>query len=251
MTQLWLNGRRMDSIPLLRRFMSACQDEETLLRILGELMRKYQAGRLAGWLIRQSEAQPQPALALRLNEEKTQIPLLLSEPQIPVEEILPALAELCAPEKALREKYLTLLNRILDEALLDTLPGKAEKQQLIQNQAWYPSLSKLFEHIDWDYVAADTEGLLAILQRVQQEPHSGQTAVYLCDTGKNYRIDQPLQLRRLRLIGCGRPKVYIASHNRNRKLDLVAQDLHVEGLILYRNGLILEGTERLKDIEER
>lgn len=40
MTQLWLNGRRMDSIPLLRRFMSACQDEETLLRILGELMRK-------------------------------------------------------------------------------------------------------------------------------------------------------------------------------------------------------------------
>lgn len=58
MTQLWLNGRRMDSIPLLRRFMSACQDEETLLRILGELVRKYQAGRLAGWLIRQSEAQP-------------------------------------------------------------------------------------------------------------------------------------------------------------------------------------------------
>ena len=99
MTQLWLNGRRMDSIPLLRRFMSACQDEETLLRILGELVRKYQAGRLAGWLIRQSEAQPQPALALRLNEEKTQIPLLLSEPQIPVEEILPALAELCAPER--------------------------------------------------------------------------------------------------------------------------------------------------------
>lgn len=106
MTQLWLNGRRMDSIPLLRRFMSACQDEETLLRILGELVRKYQAGRLAGWLIRQSEAQPQPALALRLNEEKTQIPLLLSEPQIPVEEILPALAELCAPEKALRESIL-------------------------------------------------------------------------------------------------------------------------------------------------
>ena len=139
----------------------------------------------------------------------------------------------------------------MDEALLDTLPGKAEKQQLIQNQAWYPSLSKLFEHIDWDYVAADTEGLLAILQRVQQEPHSGQTAVYLCDTGKNYRIDQPLQIRSLRLIGCGRPRVYIASHNRNRKLDLIAQDLHFEGLILYRNGLILEGTERLKDIEER
>lgn len=70
MTQLWLNGRRMDSIPLLRRFMSACQDEETLLRILGELMRKYQAGRLAGWLIRQSEAQPQPALALPAERRK-------------------------------------------------------------------------------------------------------------------------------------------------------------------------------------
>lgn len=40
MTQLWLNGRRMDSIPLLRRFMSACQDEETLLRILGDVFKQ-------------------------------------------------------------------------------------------------------------------------------------------------------------------------------------------------------------------
>lgn len=252
MMQLWLDGQRIDSVPLLRCFLDKHQsNEKALIRVLCELIRKYQSGQLSLWLARQSEAQAQSALVMAMSEEKSRLPLLLKQSDVVDGEVLQALAELCAQEKKSWAEYRSHLKKILDEEPLDAMQADSDKQRLVQNQKWYHGMHKLFEHIDWNNVATNSESLMAILERIQTERHSGQTAVYLCDTGRNYRINQPTSLSGLRLIGCGNPSVYFASHNRGKTLNMKKQNLSFEGFVLYPQGMILAGSDRLTDIVVR
>lgn len=242
MTQLWLDGRRMDSIPLLRRFMDECQEEQRSRRLLSELIKRYQSGSLSAWMTRQNEARPMSQLAQKGLGVETQLHILTQTPPKPVREVLPVLADLCAQEKEKQREYLARLEEIVEDELLDPRQLNKEKQELIEKQAWYSGQHSLFAHIDWNNVAIDSMSFSSILQRIKRESPKPQTTIYLCNIGNIYMLHHPLEMQNVRLVGCGNPTVHVDSVNRQKELNMTKQELVFENFVLYRQGMILSGT---------
>ncbi len=253
MTQLWLDGQRIDSIALLRRFFGECENKQQWERLLSELIRKYQAGVLGRWLMHQQEARSRPLLSAALNKDKQlKLDLLLKEPMPLTQELTELIVRLCTEDENLQAECMAYLSDMEQELSDNVHQLNAEKKKRAEACAWYHELRRLFEHIDWNNAATEPEELREILSRIREEDSGTQTTVYLCNTERNYRIDHPMQLRGVRLVGCGNPRVYFGSQNRGKRLDMKKQDLCFEGFVLYAQGMILAGTqERLSSVEER
>ena len=250
MTQLWLDGRRMDSIPLLRRFYEDCT-EEVRRNVLRELVRKYRSGLLSRWLTHQHEARPQSKLAAALGGGKKSELEKLLQTEKTAEEVLSALAELCVQAEGARQDCLALLQEIMEDDTAEDSEQLAKKRMLIENQAWYSGLKPLFAHVDWNHVAVDTASFHAILLRMEEEAPAGQTTVYLCGTGSVYSIQHPLRMKKLRLVGCGDPVVRFSSLNRLKKLNMEQNELVFERFVLKTQGMELVQTDgRLIEIKE-
>lgn len=249
MMQLWLNRRRIDSIPLLRRY-TAELDDQARETVCAELLGKYRSGLLAGWLARQSEARPASALRAALlgaAGENVRPCRLMEDTALPPEEAYPILAWLCGVDT---ERFTQAV-----EDMAVSLREQERVRRQVEEQAWYQNShqwQELFREMDWNSVACETEGLARLMDRHRKgaPSRSGQQTLYLCNTGRCIVIRDLDTCTHLRLVGCGGPIVRFDSRNRGRTLNMEERDLLFEHFCLIAQGVALTHTQlRLIDVE--
>lgn len=253
MTFLWLNGTRMDSIPLLRSYLKKW-DKTVRASACSELLKKYKAGALAGWIARQPEAQPSSQLLEAKNKtsgiQPSRIHELLDAPLKGTQDVLPILAELCMIE-------LSDMEKILDSVLDETEDSDYEIFDLIKRQDWYKEskeMQELLNDVDREFVITDMDGfnMLAARYRFTEENNTKQYTIYLCNTGSHFQLINPNRYWNLRIVGCGKPVIRFASQNRGEELDMKLHDLFFQDVILQLQGMILCGNEgRLPSVDLR
>ncbi len=253
MTYLWLNGNRMDSIPLLRIYLKNC-DEAARRSACSELLKKYKAGALVGWIARQEEAQPLSEL-LKANNRATgiqpsRIHELMDNPPIDTQTVLPILAELCMIDLCDMQK---LLDSMLDE------PDEIESSidELVKAQRWYKEskqMQELLSDVDREFVITDLTcfNMLAERYHFSDKNRVKQYSIYLCNTGNIFQLSNPCRYWNLRIVGCGTPIIRFGSQNRGQKLDMELQNIIFQDIILQLQGMILTGSEgRLPGVDLR
>lgn len=253
MTYLWLNGNRMDSIPLLRSYLQNC-DEASRTSACAELLKKYKAGVLAGWIARQAEAQPVSQLMRGLNQAggtpPSRIPELMDAPVKDTQSVLPILAELCMIDLLDMEEMLESVSEELEESNDETFA-------LIQKQSWYQAskqMQELLRDVNREFVITDISTFHTLADRYDfaDKNRTKQHTVYLCNTGKPFQLSNPNRYWNLRFVGCGNPMMRFGSHNRGQELDLELHDMMFQDLVLHLQGVRLSGTEgRLPGVEMR
>lgn len=253
MTYLWLNGTRIDSIPLLRSYLKNC-DKTDRASACFELLKKYKAGALAGWIARQVEAQPSSELLKAKNMtsgvQPSRIHELLDTPLKGTQDALPILAELCMIELCDMEK---MLDGVLDE----TEDLGHEIFDLIKMQHWYKEskqIQELLNDVDQEFIITDMNGfnMLADRYRFSEKNNTRQYTVYLCNTGSHFQLSNPNRYWNLRIVGCGKPVIRFGSQNRGQKLDMELHDLFFQDVTLQLQGMILSGNEgRLPGVDLR
>lgn len=218
MRQLWINGKRMDSIAILRReFTSATWDARR--ELCAQLTDQCLSGALGSWLERQPELD------------------LLSEEAMDLTRLRDALSSARLPDPAM----LSLLSGA-PAACFETggeLPlqhdGKEKRQQL-QKLPWWPQASSRLQTVsDWAYVALNREQLSQAMRKhrnAQSYSGEGINTIYLCNTGTEFWLDLREHNRNLRFVALGAPRVCMDPRHYLPHIDLGGQNLYFEGFDL-------------------
>jgi len=218
MRQLWINGKRMDSITLLRReFTQANWD---LRHELGsQLNEQCRSGALASWLNRQPELDAftdEAAELCRLREE-------LNANGIPSPALLSLLSGVPEACFQIRED-------------LPTPNTEAEKLPQLQKLSWWDQAAARLRTVsDWTYVVLNREQLtLAMRKHRSTQAYSGEgvNTIYLCNTGTEFWLDLRAHNRDLRFVGLGSPSASLDPRQFFPAVDLAAQNLYFEDLNL-------------------
>ena len=250
MTFLWLKGRRVDSVPLLRAYLRSLDGAE-LREACSALLKKYREGVLAKWFARQKESRkPDSALEAKGQGKENQNAelYLLSEcsPE-DLEGALPLLARLCDVE----EDFLRELAEIALPQMGSVDPNVLQR---IQQQPWYQEdeqVRQLLANVNLEFVVDSPEALARLAKRYCVGDNTGQqTTIYLCSTGKSdVVLADPTRYWGLRLVGCGGPAVRFGAQCRGKTLDLQTHGLIFENLTLNPQGMKLAVGERILNRE--
>lgn len=250
MTFLWLKGRRVDSVPLLRAYLRSLDGAE-LREACSALLKKYREGVLAKWFARQKESRkPDSALEAKgqgKENQNAELYLLSDCSPEDLEGALPLLASLCDVEEG-------FLKELAKTALPQMGSVDPHVLQRVQQQLWYQKdeqVRQLLANVNLEFVVDGPEALARLAQRYCDGGNSGQqTTIYLCNTGKPVvQLMDPARYRGLRVVGCGTPTVRFSARNRDKTLDLQANDLAFESLTLNPQGMRLAVGERILNRE--
>lgn len=250
MTFLWLKGKRVDSVSLLRAYLRSLDGAE-LREACSALLKKYREGVLAKWFARQKESRkPVSALETKGQGEKNQneaLYLLSDCSPEDLEGALPLLASLCDVEEG-------FLKELAETALPQMGSVDPNVLQRVQQQIWYQEdeqVRQLLDNVSLEFVVDSPEALARLAQRYCAGGNSGQqTTIYLCNTGKPVvALSDPTRYRGLRLVGCGEPTVRFGAQCRGKTLDLQIHDLTFENLTLNPQGMNLAVGERVLNQE--
>lgn len=250
MTFLWLKGRRVDSVPLLRAYLRSLDGAE-LREACSALLKKYREGVLTKWFARQKESRkPDSALEAKGQGKENQnakLYLLADRSPEDLDGALPLLARLCDVEE-------DFLRELAEIALPQMGSVDPHVLQRVQQQSWYQEdeqVRQLLANVNLEFVVDGPEALARLAQRYCDGGNSRQqTTVYLCNTGKPVvALADPTRYRGLRLVGCGDPIVRFGAQCRGKTLDLQTQDLIFENLTLNPHGMRLAVGERILNRE--
>lgn len=242
MIQLWLGGKRIDSIPLLREAF-ASRDEEQELALCAELLKRVRDGFFIPWLELCTETRP------RSDEERKQdksigILLLntfredlLSEPDKAnlSNKAQIAIAEICGINVGIVEKAAENAENVISAK---DIFAKLENLEWFQND----DVKRTLKSIPPDCLATDTDSLARNIRAASE--HRKYTDQYLLNTGSPFIIRSLDMLSNMRLVGYGDPRVHFGVVLRNKTLDLDVRNVKFESVQLKSNGVILENTRK-------
>ena len=260
MMQLWLDFRRIDSIPQLREAF-ASQDAEGRRALFGQLLRKHTAGLFLPWLARCAEARirqgafesGKDAVAGALNLESARLGLEKAYGSTPAAEVRGALAEICGidPSEIPEESLPQTVNTVKSAAN----GGNESLVALLERQPWYRADSRLRDFIGTlpnDRIAIDTDSLKKILNRLAKRGDDAMADIYLLAVeGRDIFLRSVDKLHHVRLVGYGEPKPVLRfnSTDYGKTLDMVAADVKFEGLAVDLQGVhVVNGGNRCNNI---
>lgn len=246
MMQLWLDGRRIDSIPQLRRAF-ASQDAEGRRSLFGQLLRKHAAGIFLPWLARCPEARirqgsresGRDAVFGALNLESARLRLEKSGTATPPDEVRDAIAKICGIDPA--EMPAEDPSPSANAGRTAGGGGKEALATLLERQQWYHDDSRLRDFIltlPPDRIVTDTDSLKKILTRLARRNDTQMADIYLLAVeGQNIFLRNVDKLRHVRLVGYGRPIFRFSSTDYGKTLDMDAADVKFEGLVIDRQDV--------------
>lgn len=179
MQQLWLMGKRIDSIDMLRSQFAEV-DEEQRDRLCVRMLEHLKAGVVRRWLNRQPTS-----VFLSDQALKTSVELLKDGKEA---DQYSALAVICGiPESSFSSEE---LHHTIDKKE----HAKQARMELLKKQSWWKVHSELFESVtDWNLVVTDDAQLQTALDMLPKSGHAGNSRaiLYLCNTDANpsYRLN--------------------------------------------------------------
>lgn len=214
MRQLWINGARMDSIPLLRQAFAQA-DRDLRLEFGLQLTDQGRSGALGSWLSHQPELDVLTSEALELCRLRDS----LSAGEVPEAALLSLLTG--APEHCFQACRVSPASSMQEE-----------KRSLLKAMAWWPQgATRLETASDWTYVVVSREQLTQALRKHREsQAYSGEGAntIFLCNAGAEFWLDLREHNRDLRFVGLGMPKVTVDPRQFRPHIDLNAQNLYFE-----------------------
>lgn len=249
MRQLWLNGTRMDSIPLLRQYFT---HSEHHLRptLCDQILEQCSSGALADWLSHQPElhgvlTQMEALGTITLAELRHC--LLNGERPTPSQ-----LAFLCnVPESWFS---MALESHSSPDAI-------GEKRSRLMEYPWWDHMEpRLVTVSDWSHVITNREEFQAAMKKYRQrrdaqghEPHGCSNSTetfYLCNTGTTYLWNLRTDDTGLRFVGCGNPTLWLDPRRFIPQINLNGQNLWLEGLTLrhIHTTKIVGSQDRIKQV---
>ena len=241
MIQLWLGGKRIDSIPMLREAFSSRTVEEQI-KLCRELLKKKDDFFLK-WIAYC------PEMRLASNHEIEQ------DRKAGIESLLPCRKRLEQSEDdALTEEDFEAIAQIcgIEVEILKSVPlqkepsfSKDELEKLLCQQPWYQNdyhLKDAISRIPPECLATSSDALAAIIDRGSQDGHRGVLDIYLLNVGNTLTIRNLEGLCNMRIVGYGKPMLLFSPHLRGSKLDLEDNNLRFQDLRLNCQGVDLLNT---------
>lgn len=221
MQQLWLLGKRIDSIRQLRALFSAA-DAETVDTACLRMLEHCRSGALRQWLKRQGENQYLTDTQLR-----EAVALLHREGEaLTGDQLTGALAQLCGvPAECYQSPWMhARLRRQSDDA--------RQRMERLRQQGWWSEYEELFLGVtDWSLVITDNTQLQLALEALRGTGQ-GNPTLYLCNTGtKLYTLDLR-NLRGVTVVGIAGPRVVHRRLPEGQVIDAGAQGLVLRDLTL-------------------
>lgn len=244
MLQLWLNGKRIDSIRVLRD-MFASSDGETREALAYELLRKTGDGIFIPWLDRCHETFKKNDGCLRLAsndlvEARTVVEEKFTQGELSYEVAI-GFAKLCGVDK---DVFIAASSLNVHRGIQSSLHIKE-----LEAQDWYqndPQMRRAIDGIPKGCTAVDSASLAKLLSARRPKLRGTSMAdIYLLNIGKVFMIRSLTGLSHIRLVGYGNPAVRFSPYLRKETLDMVERDIKFERLNLHRQGV------RLSNYEER
>ncbi len=255
MIQLWLDFRRIDSIPQLREAF-ASRDAEGRRTLFGQLLRRHADGLFLPWLARCSEARirqgswesGRDAVAGELNLGSARLRLVNANADTSSDEVRGALAEICGIDPA---EVPTDVSASLPAATRSGA-GNANRgvdgvlAALLERQPWYrndPRLRDFIGTLPLDRIATDTDSLKKILARLAKRDDSQMADIYLLAVGGDVFLRSVDKLRHVRLVGYGKPVLRFNSADYDKTLDMETADVKFENLVIDRQSVRIANGE--------
>lgn len=280
MIYLWINGKRIDSINLLRGCINEWSEEEKR-KAFKELWNKYTSGHLAKWLSFQDEmiivVDMKDSCMRYINEyveNNSKAELKKAEKDVITGKVKKQLIDNInyimnkgkentesGPEDE-KDNFISFMNIIfnVDKAIIEKsikgVPDEQEKKEetnseklrKIEKQSWYKdseAMKDFIKSVDLNRVVVEKSDFNRIVEEYgllykSSNERKDQVTVYLCNMGENFTIDDPGNYRHLRILGCGKPTVRFGMGIRGKHLDMEEHDLTFEDVILRSGGMILE-----------
>jgi hypothetical protein len=249
MLQLWLDGKRIDSIRVLRDVFVSCEDEAREA-LAYELLRKTSDGIFIPWLNRCHET------FKKVEGNVLSASRSLIEPRVIIEEkftqgeisdeVASSFAKLCGVEK---EVFISASSMNTSRTSQSSLHRKE-----LELQPWYqndPQMQRAVDGIPKGSAAVDSDSLAKLLATRRPKSRGTSTVdIYLLNIGKVFMIRSLTGLSHVRLVGYGNPAVRFSPYLRKEKLDMLERNIKFERLNLHRQGVSLIGEkERCVEVE--
>jgi hypothetical protein len=249
MLQLWLDGKRIDSIRSLRDVFASCEGEAREA-LACELLRKTSDGIFIPWLDRchetfkKSDVNPS-SLSGALREARVNIENKFTQGELSDEAAM-GFAELCGVGKEVFiASSLLNVNRSIQSS---------PYEEKLEAQDWYkndPQMRRAIDGIPKGCTAVDSASLAKLLSARRPKLRGTSMAdIYLLNIGKVFIIRSLTGLSHIRLVGYGNPAVRFSPYLRKETLDMVERDIKFERLNLHRQGVCLSNyEERCVEVE--
>ena len=245
MMQLWINGRRIDSITVLREMFSS-EDIIIQHRLCAELISKVAAGIFIPWLERCYEARLRNSQQERAQDESQGVLDLEqcyrdlkkeSDLTSLSNESVAALAKICNIDAISFQTATTQQ---------PSIPDSDKLFELLEKQDWYQrdaKVKKSIKAISPGLIAIDSDSLARVVTTVGRQHSCDPIDIYLLSVGKPFVVRNINALRNLRLVGYGCPLLTFPPQCRGMELDMEERKLNFERLRLNGQGLVLIGKE--------
>ena len=250
MIQLWLGGKRIDSIPMLREEF-ASRDEDGKITLCSELLKKIADGFFIPWLefcpetrrrANDRERRQDASLGIWLLEEYREKLQTERQGEFLSAEAKDAVAKICDIDIGIVEKS---GRKKVPSFSRDNLIAQLEGQE------WYrdAEVRRTIAGIAMDRLATDSSSLERIIGNAIRQSQRRFTDLYLLNTGNRFIIGNLNNLINLRLVGFGNPEVHFAARLRGDVLDMTAHNIEFKGFSLMSNGVKLINRQgRLVDV---
>ena len=245
MIQLWLDGKRIDSIPMLREtFLS--RDEEGKITLCSELLEKTANGFFILWLencletrVRGNglERQQDAAIGILLLEQYRETLLKEAEPASLSAAAKEAVARICDIDVNIVEK-----SSVKTESWI----SRQELLKMLEKKDWYQKdarIKRTLENISDARLAINTSSLNRIINNTVRRHQRYFTDLYLLNIDDVFTIRDLDGLYNIRLVGFGNPIVHFSPLLRGEKIDMTKRNIKFEGFQLMPNGVELQNTE--------
>ena len=244
MMQLWLDGRRIDSVPQLREAFAAC-GADGRCALFRQLLRKHSDGLFLPWLARCPEARVRQgslergadAVAGALNLESARLRLEKAVKDTTEEEISAALAEICGVNAAAVSAGDSMPQSKSSKAA-NAIAGLSA---LLKSQKWYRDNATLqhdIGNLNPDRIVIDSDSLKRTLSRVAKSNDRKVTDIYLLAIeGKTICLRNIGKLRNVRLVGIGNPCLHFDAIEAGKTLDMEASNVKFDGLRINTHGV--------------
>lgn len=242
MRQLWINGKRMDSIHLLRLEFQAARQPGEREALCSQLLTQCNSGALASWLRRQ----PEPWLPASEQEKQHTMQLKKLLEALEKEQAAGQYAALLA---VLCQTGAGEFEACAKTALEESLP----KRELLMRQPWWHDEARTLSAVpdaDWGNVVLNNLQLFTAMEKHREnrgECTQALLKLYLCNTGEAFLLNLGPEIKNVWFIGCGAPLVRTDPRKRLTEIDMDTQNLYFENFELYcPPGVVLKGQDSRK-----
>lgn len=243
MMQLWLNGKRIDSIAMLRE-MFFTEDIIIQHQLCTELLSKVAAGIFIPWLERCYEARLRNSPNERAQDEAQGfLDLEKCYQDLKRESVLTnlsnkgveALAKICNVDALTFQTATTMRQNV---------PANDKLFELLEVQDWYQKdtkVQKSIKAISPELIATDSDSLARVVIAAGKQHSCTAIDIYLLAVGKPFVIRNLNALRNLRLVGYGYPVLSFHPQHRGMELNMKERNLKFVRLRLDDQGVLLLG----------